>query len=234
MLSPVRRISTAEAVANRMVERIDSGEFGPGEPFPSERHLQDQLGVGRLSVREGLARLSALGVIQVDHGKGARVRTGVDVGALRQVLVPLFPHRQAKAFHDLLRARSVIDSELAAQAAITRTDRDIDILRALLDQPGEALSDDRALAELDFAFHREVARIGDNAYLAAVHEALAGPIREYLLCYVRVHRNRREILDRHRPILEAIVARDSGGARQAAVNHLETCKASIDRFLVDS
>jgi len=234
MPGPVRRVSTSEAVANRLLERIRSGEFGPGDPFPSERDLQGQLGVGRLSLREGLARLSALGIIRVDHGKGARVRRKVDVEAVAQVLLPLFPHRQAKVLHDLLRARSVLDGELAAQAALVRTDEDIGSLRDLLEHPGEALSDDRALAELDFAFHREVARIGDNAYLAVVHDALATPIREYLLCYVRVHGNRQEVIERHRPILDAIVARDQAGARLAAVNHLEACKTSVDRFLMGS
>jgi DNA-binding FadR family transcriptional regulator len=234
MISPVKRVSTAEAVANHLVDRIQAGDFGPGDTFPSERDLQDQLGVGRLSVREGLARLSALGIIQVDHGKGARVRAGVDVLALGQVFLPLFPNLQAKAFHDLLRARSVLDSELAAQAALTRTEEDLRGLADLLDHPGEALSDDRALAELDFAFHREVARIGDNAYLAVVHEALADPIREYLLCYVRVHPNRQEVIDRHRPILDTIAAQDPEAARKAAVDHLETCKASIDCFLLGS
>ncbi len=234
MLGPVRRISTAEAVANHLVARIRAGEFGPGDTFPSERILQDQLGVGRLSVREGLARLSALGIIQVDHGKGARVRDGVKVEAVGQVLVPLFPHRQAKTLHDLLRTRSVMDGEMAAQAALVRTDRDIETLRDLLDLPGEAVADDRALAELDFAFHREMARIGDNAYLAVLHEAMAEPIRDYLLCYVRVHPNRQEVIDRHRPILDAIIARDPEAARKAAVDHLEACKASVDRFLMNS
>lgn len=234
MLEPVRRISTAEAVANRLVERIHSGEFGPGDVFPSERDLQSQLGVGRLSLREGLARLSALGIIRVDHGKGARVRQRVDVEAVAHALVPLFPHRQSKVLHDLLRARSVIDGELAAQAALVREEGDIVVLRDLLDRPGEAVSDDRALAELDFAFHREVARIGNNTYLAVLHDALATPIREYLLCYVRVHGNRQEVIDRHRPILDAIVARDGPGARLAAVSHLEACKASVDRFLMSS
>jgi DNA-binding FadR family transcriptional regulator len=232
MLTRVRRISTAEVVASHLVERIRAGEYGPGDTFPSERDLQGQLGVGRLSIREGLARLSALGIIQVDHGKGARVRGGVDVEALRQVLVPFFPQRRAKAFQDLLQARSVLDSELAAQAALARTEEDLAKLRDLLDHPGEALFDDPALAELDFAFHREVARIGDNVYLAVIHEALADPIRKYLLCYVRVHRNRQEVIDRHRPILDAIAARDPDTARQVAVDHLEACKASMDRFLL--
>jgi len=40
--------------------------------------LQGEMGVGRLSLREGLARLSALGVIRAHRGRGALVQEGID------------------------------------------------------------------------------------------------------------------------------------------------------------
>ena len=64
----IQPMSKAEAIVQHLVGRIRAGEFGPGDRLPSERHLQRELGVGRLSLREGLARLSALGIIRVDHG----------------------------------------------------------------------------------------------------------------------------------------------------------------------
>jgi len=231
MIELVRRVSTAEAVANHLVDRIRSGDFGPGDNLPSERELQQQMGVGRLAVREGLARLSALGIVQVDHGRGTKIRQGVQTEALDQIFVPMFPDRHPKAMEDLLRARSAIDSELASLAARRRTDEDVRILAALLRDTDKALNDDEALAQLDFDFHREVARIADNSYLGPVHDALARPIKEYLLCYVRIHKNRREVVSRHIPILEAIRAQNPDGARRAALRHLEACKSSVDSFI---
>lgn len=228
VIGPVRRISTAEAVENHLLDLIHAREFGPGDPFPSERELQERMGVGRLAVREGLARLSALGIVRVDHGKGTRIRDGVDPKALGRVLVPLFPDRRTKSLNDLLRARSTIEGELSSLAALARTAGDLRILDTLLNQPGIPQLGDEALAELDLLFHEEVARIADNAYLTAMHDALTGPIREYLLWYVRIHKNRQEVIDRHRPILEAIRAQDPTAARRAAVSHLEACKSSID------
>ena len=228
MIGLVRRVSTSEAVANHLVDRIRSGDFGPGDILPSERELQTQMGVGRLAIREGLARLSALGIVRVDHGRGTKIRHGVQTDALGQVFVPLFPNRHPKALEDLLRARSAIDSELASLAAQVRTDEDVRVLESLLGNPGKALKDDDALAQLDFDFHRQVARIADNGYLGPIHDALAGPIKEYLLCYVRIHKNRLEVVSRHRPILNAIRAQNSEAARHAALNHLEACKSSVD------
>jgi len=228
MLGTVRRVSTAEAVAQHLIEQIRVGTFGPGDALPSERELQDKLGVGRLSLREGLARLSALGIIQVDHGKGATVQQAVSSSALGQVLLPLFPERDSKVLEDLLRTRSLIDGELACQAALKRTDKDLAALEELLDSPGQAMEDDAALAELDFSFHREIARIGDNAFLSAMVDALAGPIRSFLTCYVKVHGDRESVIERHRPILNAVRDGNADQARQAACAHLQACKSSVD------
>lgn len=230
MNAPVRRTSTAEAIVDRLLERIRSGEFGPGDRLPSERVLQDQLGVGRLSLREGLARLSALGVIRVDHGKGACVEQHVSHRALGHALVPLFVERSPERLQDLVEARALIEGEIAALAASRRTDDDVRRLRALLDEPGRALSDDRALARLDFEFHRELARIAGNEFLRAMHEALSEHIREFLLHYVRAHDDPRDVVERHRPVLAAVEEGDPDRSRSTAREHVSVCRSSLRTY----
>jgi GntR family transcriptional repressor for pyruvate dehydrogenase complex len=125
----------------------------------------------------------------------------------------------------------LIDGELAYQAALKRTDEDLAVLEKLLDSPGQALTDDEALAELDLSFHQEIARIGDNPFLTAMVDALAAPIRSFLTCYVKVHGDRESVIQRHRPVLEAIRARDPEEAREAACAHLQACKSSVDMVI---
>jgi GntR family transcriptional regulator, transcriptional repressor for pyruvate dehydrogenase complex len=62
------KISTADAVVNYIKERIEGGVFKPGEKLPSERLLQKELAVSRFTLREALARLSALGIIKTQPG----------------------------------------------------------------------------------------------------------------------------------------------------------------------
>jgi DNA-binding FadR family transcriptional regulator len=218
---------------DRLLERIRSGEFGPGARLPSERALQEELGVGRLALREGLARLSALGVIRVDHGKGACVEQRVSHRALGHTLVPLFVEQNASSLEDLVEARALIEGEQAALAAKRRTEDDLRRLSSILDAAEEALPDEQALADLDFAFHLEVARIAGNQFLKVMLEALSDHIRSFLLHYVRVHADARSVIDRHRPVLEAIIGRDADWAREAARQHVSICKSSVETFVAN-
>ena len=228
---PVRRTSTAEAIVEHLESRIRGGEFGPGDRLPSERQLQAELGVGRLALREGLARLCALGIIRVDHGKGAFVEEGVNTAAISRALVPLFPDRSEKRLQDLVAARSLVEAELTAAASQRRTESDLARLTALLETPGIALEDDRALAELDARFHNEVARIASNDFLRVMREALAEPIQTFLLHYAKANTDRRVVIDRHWPLLEAIREGSEASARQAAREHVKACTASLREYV---
>jgi GntR family transcriptional repressor for pyruvate dehydrogenase complex len=230
MGSPIRRISTPEVIVDHILSSIDRGEYQPGRRLPSERKLQNELGVGRLALREALARLSALGVIRVEHGRGAFLQEHVCGETISQALTPLLAQRSPKSLQDLVQARSLIEGEVTALAAVRRTKADIRRLEAMLDRANVDLDDETALAELDFAFHREVARIADNELLAVMLGALAGQIRQFLLRYVRAYRDPTGIIERHRPIVDAIIAGDASRARDCAREHVDICKASLEAF----
>ena len=77
MENGLQRYTTAEVVVNYFRKEIESGNLKPGLQLPSERVLQKQFGISRFSLREGLARLSALGIIQIQHGKGSFIASDV-------------------------------------------------------------------------------------------------------------------------------------------------------------
>jgi GntR family transcriptional repressor for pyruvate dehydrogenase complex len=231
MAEAIRRTSTSEAIVDHLLDRIRSGDYGPGDKLPSERELQAELGVGRLSLREALARLSALGIIRVDHGKGAYVQQGIDSGAMGSVLVPLFPHRSARTLRDLVEARSLVEGEQAALAASRRTAEDLERLRELVDVSEDSLGDHRAVAALDQKFHQEIARTAANEFLEAMLAALSEHVRAFLLDYARALHDPRSVLDRHRPILEAIEAGDADAAREQARRHVDVCKSSLQSYI---
>jgi GntR family transcriptional repressor for pyruvate dehydrogenase complex len=228
MGSPIRRISTPEVIVDYILKSIDRGDLRPGRRLPSERKLQDELGVGRLALREALARLSALGVIRVEHGRGAFLQERVCGETISQALTPLLARRSTKSLQDLVQARSLIEGEVTALAAVRRTKADVRRLEAMLDRPDVDPGDETALAELDYAFHQEVARIADNEFLAVMLGALADQIRQFLLRYVRAYRDPTGIIERHRPIVDAIIAGDSSRARDCAREHVNICKTSIE------
>jgi GntR family transcriptional repressor for pyruvate dehydrogenase complex len=228
----VRRTSTAEAIVQHLLTKIRRGEFGPGDRLPSERQLQIELGVGRLSLREALARLSALGVIRVDHGKGAFVQKNINGETIVNAFIPSFPDLNEKRLLDLVDARSLIEGELAAIVAEHRTNEDITRLNAILESGGQKIERYEELAELDYSFHREIARIADNQFLTVVVGALADHTRSFLLhFYIRTGREHSSVIKRHQPIIEAIVDRDPQRARECSRKHIDASKSNLKDYV---
>ena len=66
--------TTAESVIGSLRDAILRGKYQPGERLESERKLAERFGVSRGSVREALKQLDQLGLLDIQHGGGARVR----------------------------------------------------------------------------------------------------------------------------------------------------------------
>src|SRR5215213_7625704 len=60
---PTLRRAYADA-ANRILERMREERVAPGTRLPAERQLADELGVSRATVREALAALELMGVLE--------------------------------------------------------------------------------------------------------------------------------------------------------------------------
>jgi GntR family transcriptional repressor for pyruvate dehydrogenase complex len=227
MPQPLRKISATEAVVESLKDRIRGGEFAPGERLPSEPALIRQYGVSRLTLREALARLSALGVVRVRHGKGAFVAGSISVSALDDVLIPFFPHHDGGRMNDLVEARNLIESEAAARVAKSRSPEQIEHLRTLLSCNDAVLDNPELFAERDFEFHFAVVKMSGNQFIIAMYQALHRHIRAFLVRYAESIEDRAAAMERHRPILKAIADRDAERARALSRKHAGICASFI-------
>src|SRR5262249_19388658 len=62
--------SAVSAVATSLLDLFTGGSLEPGTRLPPERQLATTLGVGRSAVREALAALEILGIVEVRPGAG--------------------------------------------------------------------------------------------------------------------------------------------------------------------
>ena len=79
--TPVKRISISEQIAQQIKEQIISGELKPGDKLPSENELCKMYQVSRTSVRQALANLSSLDLIETRFGDGSHVKEPGEKGA---------------------------------------------------------------------------------------------------------------------------------------------------------
>src|SRR5699024_4216839 len=74
LLSAVPSGTPVSGVAGQLLEHFTGGKLPPGTRLPPERQLATSLGVGRSAVREALAALEILGIVDVRPGSGTYLR----------------------------------------------------------------------------------------------------------------------------------------------------------------
>jgi len=113
-------------LAKQICDLIAAGDVGPRARLPSERTLAERFGVSRTQVREAIIALEVQGVVEV------RVGSGIYVAEAPEARSVTFELPRGPGPIETLRARVVIESEIAALAAIERKDSDLDRLFAAL------------------------------------------------------------------------------------------------------
>ncbi|MGH8035604.1 MAG: FadR/GntR family transcriptional regulator, partial [Lysobacterales bacterium] len=111
-----------QRLAAQLLALIAQGEFKVGERLPSERALAERFDVSRTSVREATIALELQGVVEVRGGSGIYVTQAPSTPTAASA----FTLETGPGPFELLRARCLIESEIASVAAETRTDADLD------------------------------------------------------------------------------------------------------------
>jgi GntR family uxuAB operon transcriptional repressor len=207
-----------QRLAEQIIGLMVQGEFSVGSRLPSERALAERFNVSRTSVREAVIALEVQDLVEVRVGSGIYVRE--KPVAARASYVPAGPGP-----FELLRARRLIEAEVAAQAAELRKDADIDRLYGALAEMRDHCDDKRANEAADLKFHRGIAEATGNAVLAhvvnALWDQLRGPIWSRLEEHFHTPLLRQASLQDHQKIFGAIVARNGLAARAAMHEHID-------------
>jgi GntR family transcriptional regulator, sialic acid-inducible nan operon repressor len=220
---PIPRRKLSSDVTDRLLGRINNGEFVPGSRLPSERALMESFQVGRPAIREALQNLQRMGLIQITHGENARVvaptaRTILDqiAGTARHIL-----STSPKTLDDLKDARLFFEVGMARLAAARATPDDIRTLEERIESQAAATEEDiDSFLHADIAFHRTIAAISGNPIFAAVSEAMLEWLLEYHVGLIRKDGREFKTLAEHQLITDRIGAHDVEGAAAAMLAHL--------------
>lgn len=232
LLTADEAVAGAERSYQRLAEQITamvaSGEFKVGDRLPSERNLAERFQVSRTSLREAVIALEVQGLVEVRLGSGIYVCSAPQPTPLSYI--PMSGLSGPGPF-ELLRARWLLEGELAAQAAINRSDADIDRIYAAMVAMKDNFNEKRANEEADRMFHLHIAQAAGNGVLthvvSALWDQLRGPIWTRLEDYFHTPALRQASLDEHHKVFTAIVNRDAEGARQAMRAHIDRIKSEF-------
>jgi DNA-binding GntR family transcriptional regulator len=200
----IRRVLLREEIEDLLLGRILSGHYSPGDRLVETRIAQE-LGTSQAPVREALRDLTQLRLVETVPFRGARVREI----ALEEILEG-YPVRSAL-------------EEFAAREAATKLKGDVSALEREFDQMRAAAAKGDVSAQFahDAAFHRQIVEAAGNKMLLAVWDSLGIHART-AITFMKSGMSSSEVLDLHRPILEALREQDGEQAAVSLHRHFTT------------
>jgi DNA-binding FadR family transcriptional regulator len=214
-------------IAEQLRVLIGKGEFAVGARLPAERDLARQLGVSRPSVREALIAMEVEGWVEIRTGSGIYVLGRDTKGRGERPGIKLAPAEWGPL--ELIRARRVIEGEIASMAAAQAKRKNIDAMRKAIDAMESSAAQGVLPLEGDRAFHTAIVEACGNVVLIETVQTFwdsrRGPLFTRLGGYFETLKSWEAAIAEHEAIFEAIEAHDGTRARQAMHAHMDKSHA---------
>ena len=222
------RETLADRVTDQLRQQILSGRLNAGDLVPTEQELREAFGVGRTTVREALHGLVVSGFLERRSNQlYVRDRSAISPDELDYASIAA-----RVSVTDVFEARKAIESTAIGLAAQRWEGADIDDLHAALEaMRGRAGAEYQAA---DIVFHTTIVRLAKNPVLLEVYENSHGLFFK-LPSFWRLFGDKpadgasQPITgwEGHRPVVEAIEARDSALAVALNASLLDRVSASL-------
>ncbi|GAB3680233.1 FCD domain-containing protein [Salinisphaera aquimarina] len=228
-----------QRIGERISAEIAQGDLTTGDRLPTEREYAERFGVSRTVVREAFIMLELAGRVNVRKGSGTYVCDPNSAALTNPAPAGDAPDSEDIGPFELLNARQVVESAIAACAAELITKPEIRRLQQLLDDERRGLTDvARGRSQhveadaADRAFHLGIAEATQNTLLYEMATRLwdqrrRSPMWQHLHARILDFSYRNDWLADHDAILRQLRKRDSQAAQQAMWIHLENVKTTL-------
>jgi len=217
--------SAVDAVVDGLMTSIVEDGIVADSVLPPERELAERFAVSRLTIREAMKALTALGVVTVKRGSGTFVNpetqwSRFNPGVFKHLVRT--PGEMAVASRQLVEARRLVEVGVAELAAERRDEHHLDALTQILESMWDAheKADCDAWASADLAFHETLMAAAGNPFVTLLFDPLADLLRRDRHEPAADGSNRSRALRWHQRILDAVRAGDVSAARTAMDGHL--------------
>lgn len=222
-------------VVDQVLQSIQDGTLKAGERLPSEAKLAEMTGVGRTSVREALAALRLMGVVETRVGDGSYVRSGANSEIVSNGISQAIA--QSEEALQLQEARAVFECGLVRLAVARWSLEKATAFEVLLLNMSDAADREcyEDYVQLHRSFHLMLAQATDNAIVERTeqsflvymdHEGWQDMERQFLLPergdYLRAS------VELHRGIVEALGLGDVGLAADRMAQHFKDTERGTD------
>ncbi|KAA3449207.1 GntR family transcriptional regulator [Mesorhizobium sp. SARCC-RB16n] len=223
-MQPAVRTNLTASATESLRSEILSGRWGIGERVPNEATLSDLLSVSRGTVREAVRVLVSQGLLDTRQGSGTYVRSTIDSSAALDRV-------KRTGLRDQWEARAALDLEAARLAALRRTPADLDQMRRLLAERGNAADGgSEAFVRRDLAFHKSVVAASGNRAMMELYDFFTAAITETIHATIDGELPEPD-QQAHAAIVDAIAASDPDRAVAAVRAFMAPVLAQLERLL---
>lgn len=220
MFEPIAVARASSAIAEQIRTAIVTGRIGQGERLSPERELAEQFGVSRVTVRDALRSLEAMGLIEVKVGaRGGAFVTAPTGSKVAQTMSDMMM-MSATTPEDIVEARLIVELGTVTLACARATDDDLTKLRELCERGVRALEAGTYTRELSWDFHALLASAAHNGAVDGLTQSFRSSLSMHPLRVREGNRAHVLTVEEHLRIVEALEARDGDAARHQMADHL--------------
>ncbi|GAB82302.1 FadR/GntR family transcriptional regulator [Shimwellia blattae] len=208
-------------LAEKLAQRILTGEYAPGSILPGEIELGEIFGVSRTAVREAVKTLTAKGMVLPRPRIGTRVMPQSHWNFLDKELLSWWmteDNFDAVVDHFLV-MRNTLEPQACALAARFGTGAQKTQLADIMNEMVELQKnfDRERWVEVDMAWHERVYEMSHNPFLSSFANLFRSIYFNY---FSSITDNEVIKLDLHQAVVDAIISGDSHGAEEACLTLL--------------
>jgi DNA-binding FadR family transcriptional regulator len=203
-----------KTVVQKIIDEIKNSlikeELLPGDKLPSEEQLCKNFFVSRISVREAIKMLSALGVVTIKRGNGTYISKGVNLSAFNSLIFQLI--LQEKSSKELAELRTMLEIGILEVVMDKRTQEDIieieESIKNFEKEYSRETLDRERLSQCDLDFHLKVTEATHNVLIIGIAEAI---FQLYVASFSKILYKKssvKESIRVHKMIFEGIKSRD--------------------------
>lgn len=223
-LRPIRKTRAYEEIVRQIQALVEQRRLKPGDRLPTERELAEQFGVSRVTVRQAMSVLQAMGLTESKVGNGtfARSSQAPTVTVLASML-----HPPRSSLLEQLEVRRLIEPEVARLAATRATAGHLREMARFVAAQEQMMKAGRPFVDEDSAFHMAIARSSGNDLLVRMMDSIHELLRDSREHSLRTRAGMARSLDGHRRVLEALRRADPQAAQRAMLRHVLEVESSI-------
>ena len=225
----VKRTNLSNMVFEEMKSRIFSGAYEQGAILPTQDDLAKEFGVSRTVMRDAFHKLSSLGLVESQQGRGSFVRFEGAVSVMSSVLESF--NMNAETIQDLMEARYHLEKIIVGLAAERVTEADIAFLKRNVELMDAAViaGDIPSFASIDLEFHEKLGEISHNVVLTRILSMIREMMKNFFDGFSKTPGVAPRAVAYHKEIFSAVSERDVEQAERKMQDHLGDIIANLKK-----